>query len=217
MSSRKTQKKSTSSSRSHSQGHHSVVNVKKLGTDKTNYCKRDQKCDPAVYDTYEIYGYGMPSGCPPKYRVKITAGKYEIHHLENNVKKTYKPHSEGKYHSVWLGSDPGNSHGKTWRGNTILIGLGGNDYIFIGCYIAKFTTKKGVISLFRSPVECCGSAFPYAVDDEYTYLFNRLQMFKNKNLDYKPGAKYSPYDLTCPHHNKAAVKIPRKTMEVEFM
>ena len=89
MSSRKTQKKSISSSRSHSHnhGHHSMVNVKKLGTDKTNYCEHGQKCDPGVYDTFEIYGYGMPNGCPLKYRVIISAGKYEIHHLENNVKK----------------------------------------------------------------------------------------------------------------------------------
>jgi len=217
MSSRKTQKKSTSAnSRSNSHGH-STVDIRKLGTDKTNYCEQGQKCDPNIYNTFEIYGYGMHNGCPPKYRVIITSGKYEIHQLSNNVKKTYEPHSAGNFHSVWLGSDPGNSHGKTWRGNTILIGLGGNDYLFIGCYVAKFTTKNGAVTRFRSPVECCGSVFPYAVDDEYTYLFNRLQMFKNKDLGYSPTKKYSPYDLTCTNHNKAAVKIPRKSMEVEFI
>ncbi len=214
--SHKSSKSQRKSSTGH-QHHHSTVDIRKLGTDKTNYCETGSKCDPTVYNTYEINGYQIPD-CPPKYRIIVEDGKYEIHVLETNISKTYKILKSGEYKSVWLGSDPGNSHGKTWRGNTILFCIGENNYLFVGCYIYLFTTYTP-ITRFRSPVGCCGASFPYVVDSEHTYLLNKLKCYKNKDLGYTPGStnKYSPYDLTCPHNNKDAGKLSSITMAVQFV
>lgn len=82
------------------------------------------------------------------------------------------------------------THGSAYDGNTLLLHLKHDMYIFIGKEIIKFRSFSN-IKAFVSPLNSDGVPFPYAVDSKNnTYLFKEGVVLMNlSSNDYK-----NPYD-----------------------
>lgn len=55
------------------------------------------------------------------------------------------------------------------KGNTILVRLEGNKYLFIGAYIYKFETKR-LIKEYYSPIFGSDVSYPMAIDSKNIYI-----------------------------------------------
>jgi hypothetical protein len=76
-------------------------------------------------------------------------------------------------------------YGKRFDGNTILVRISDNKYIYISNIIYSFITKNKIIKYF-SPVGNNDIPYPYAIDDKgYYYLFLDNIIVKNMPLYYK--------------------------------
>ena len=75
--------------------------------------------------------------------------------------------------------------GKKFNGNSILLSLGKNKYVFIGQKIIEFTTKKDKIIDFVSPVGNNDVPYPFAIGEKYVYSFSYPNgYFLKKDLDF---------------------------------
>jgi len=71
-------------------------------------------------------------------------------------------------------------HGKKFDGNSILLNISNNKYIYIGGIIYEFKSYSTIIK-FVSPVGNSNVSYPYAVDDKNnTYLFLENLCINNK-------------------------------------
>ncbi len=84
---------------------------------------------------------------------------------------TYKPLN------IFIGKSPlipmtlfSQGHGPNFDGNSILLEMDKNKYIFIGSCIYSFTTKHKIIS-FISPVGNNDVPYPYAIDNKNNFYF----------------------------------------------
>ena len=88
-------------------------------------------------------------------------------------------------------------HGKKFDGNSILLNISNNKYIYICDIIQEFTSYSKIIK-FVSPVGNNDVPYPYAVDDKNnTYLFSENLCINNKthNNKFNINKKYdNPYD-----------------------
>jgi len=84
-----------------------------------------------------------------------------------------------KYDKVFIGKDW--TH-KQFNGNSILIKLNNNEYIFVGEYLYKFKTKD-VIKKYYSPIGNSAVSYPYAIGDKFTYLMNEGVYFDNDYIE----------------------------------
>lgn len=74
---------------------------------------------------------------------------------------------------IFIGKSPKNTsrvqfseaYGKKFDGNTILLNMGDNEYIFINRNIESFKAKSKIIS-YVSPIGGSGVPFPYAIDEK---------------------------------------------------
>lgn len=76
-----------------------------------------------------------------------------------------------KAKEVFIGKSPkslSDYNGKEYDGNSILLYLGLNKYIFIGNFIFSFTTKNKIIKYF-SPMGNSSVTYPFAIDDKNNY------------------------------------------------
>jgi hypothetical protein len=61
------------------------------------------------------------------------------------------------------------NHGKR-AGNSLLVQLGAQEYLFIGTEIYKFNARKGdTIQAYASPVGNSAVSYPYAIGKKYVY------------------------------------------------
>ena len=98
--------------------------------------------------------------------IKILVGfqlkPYHYNHLikEYNVEKVFIGKSPKNEMTISSGD-----YGKKWDGNSILLELANNKYVFIGYYIYEFTTKDKIIS-FISPIGPNLVPYPTAISKE---------------------------------------------------
>ncbi len=146
----------------------------------------------------EEYYYTLVNGEVP-YMVRII-GK-EVRVYENNT-----THSVNEsflinvYHTekIWIGVSPlhimtefSGSHGERFNGNSILIKLENDKYIYIGEKIKEFKSKSPIVE-YVSPVGNNCVPYPYAIDE----LGNYYLMIENTIIkNYTPSSKYKedPY------------------------
>jgi len=98
------------------------------------------------------------------------------------------------YKNIFIGESKKNkmtlysgAYGKKFKGNSILLDLGDNHYVYIGDEIFSFKTKSKIIS-YNSPVGNNEVPYPYAIDkngDIYLMLEKVILT----------GAKREPYEV----------------------
>jgi hypothetical protein len=94
-------------------------------------------------------------------------------------------------------------HGKDFDGNSILINISNNKYVYIGSIIYNFTSYSKIIK-FVSPVGNSSVPYPYAIDDKNnTYLFleklcinDKTQKTKLNNSKNYDNPYYYYYDFS---------------------
>jgi hypothetical protein len=106
-----------------------------------------------------------------KTNVKIYRNINSDFEYEEKEFKTFKPKK------IFIGKSPKNKmtilsggHGKKFDGNTILLQIKKNNYIYIGSKIYSFKTDSEIID-YKSPVGNNDVPYPYAIDmNGYYYL-----------------------------------------------
>lgn len=104
-----------------------------------------------------------------------------------------------KYQDIFIGGDPEEEEDfdskslenrivihqfnlpRCGQGNSILVKVRKNKYIFIGRYIYSFTTKDEIVKYF-SPVINDDIPCPYAIGTKYTYLMTLEVCMRNDKL-----------------------------------
>ena len=123
---------------------------------------------------------------------------YKLNKKDNKYSKLIKSYEPEK---IFIGKSPKNKmtelssgYGKKFEGNTILLYLGGNKYVFIGLLIYSFTTETPIIK-FVSPVGNNDVPYPYAIDSEHNYYFLiEYGILKVQDSSYKKDPYYYYYD-----------------------
>jgi len=83
-----------------------------------------------------------------------------------------------------------------YKGNTILLHLDKNDYIFIGGEILKFkTTDSACIMDYFSPVGNSDVPYPYAISETKVYLLDEKVALPVEMIDVKKDAYEQYYRL----------------------
>jgi hypothetical protein len=144
------------------------------------------------------YYYTLDNGAEP-YMVRII-GK-EVRVYKNNTDYTVnESFLINVYHAekIWIGVSPLNKmtefsggHGERFNGNSILIKLENDKYIYIGDKIKEFNSKSPIVE-YVSPVGNNCVPYPYAIDE----LGNYYLMIENTIIkNYTPSSKYNedPY------------------------
>ena len=137
--------------------------------------------------------YFLPE-CDSEFDVTYTEyGKHVIHN--NGYNKLVKKYNNLK--NVFVGKSPktemtlySGAYGKKWDGNTILLHIKNNEYVFIGHTIFKFKTISEIIK-YVSPIGNNDIPCPYAIDKENnTYILLGEYVYIYKNLP----KRINPYD-----------------------
>lgn len=82
---------------------------------------------------------------------------------------------------VMLGNDINTPTNDTNLGNSLIIQISKNNYIFIGHDIRKFSTNEKILKYF-SPIGNNDVPYPYAVTEHFTYLLTENVYIDNKYL-----------------------------------
>lgn len=121
---------------------------------------------------------------------------------------TFKPDK------IFIGKSPLNSmtefsggHGPEFDGNSILLQMANNEYIYIGSEIAAFDALNK-IKEYVSPVGNNDVPYPYAIDEQNNiYLLTENAIIKNNNETADKLKKYDdPYQYYYDKHVIAEVK-----------
>lgn len=124
--------------------------------------------------------------------VSIDRGHIYIHDKHNVLLFTIK-----KFQHVFIGDNIKNKSLES-IGNSILINMEKNVYIYIGQQIYKFDTKDIILD-YKSPIGNNDVPYPYAIGGTYTYLLSEKVYIKNSNLTNKdPYRQY--YDNDAMFH-----------------
>jgi hypothetical protein len=142
------------------------------------------------------------------FRVVINKSKNKIDIFANYIKYNILDESWSdkkilsyNYQKIWIGISPknemttsGGAYGKPYDGNSILLEMTDNSYIFIGDFIFSFKSLAPII-YYNSPVGNNDVPYPYAIDKENnTYLLTDdfvlikpnpliLKLIKENNYD----------------------------------
>jgi hypothetical protein len=83
-------------------------------------------------------------------------------------------------------------YGNKFDGNTILLEMDTNEYIFIGQYVESFKSLSKII-YYASPIGNSGCPYPYAIDDKGNYylLLEDVVMMCNELIE----SFEDPYEL----------------------
>jgi hypothetical protein len=106
----------------------------------------------------------------------------EVQDIKNYKKffSSEKPSWAGKY----ISHEPGNS---------VIVDLGDNNYIYIGSIIKSFKTHDKILKYY-SPIGNSGVAYPYAVGEENTYLLIEDVYLPNNEVAKDPYQTYYALD-----------------------
>lgn len=123
---------------------------------------------------------------------------------------------DAKY--IFIGKSPLNKmtkfsggHGKKFDGNTILLHINDNNYVYIGAQIYKFKSFGKIIK-YESPVGNNDVPYPYAIDENgKTYLMIEdvvLNNFKKNSVYDNPYYYYYHYQLITKNEGIIPVQKP---------
>ncbi len=120
-------------------------------------------------------------------------------HLRSNYESDYTLNFEAK--KIFIGKSPKNEmtvdtgYGKYYDGNSVLLWLDTNKYVFIGLEIYSFISLSE-IDYYISPIDNNVSPMPYGLDNENNvYLFEGGIIMKNskKHKKYRLCKNEFPY------------------------
>ena len=83
-------------------------------------------------------------------------------------------------------------YGKKFDGNSILLELIDNKYVFIGSVISEFNTREE-IQEYYSEVGNSSVSYPYAIGKKYTYLMIEPIKMLNSKINFKKEWPYDKY------------------------
>jgi hypothetical protein len=143
----------------------------------------------------------------------------QVYNAESNQYEIQGKIMESKYNKIFVGDNELNAPDYdlkkgTGRGNTVLLQVDKNKYIYIGDGIRSFTTKEGdVIQQYYSPVGNNAVPYPYALGQKYAYLllddtYIPLEMF---DLTKDVYTQYYGFNLDKKEHDVYLEKIKDKT------
>lgn len=143
----------------------------------------------------------------------------QVYNAESNQYEIHGKIMDSKYNKIFVGDNELNAPDYdlkkgTGRGNTILLQVDKNNYIYIGDGIRSFTTKEGdVIQKYYSPVGNNAVPYPYALGERYAYLllddtYIPLEMFDITKDVY---TQYYGFNLDKKEHDLYLEKIKDKT------
>lgn len=164
--------------------------------------------------TYYIHDNGTNT-----FKVGVNKNEIIIYHKKHEdwtIFKTLK-----KFDKVFIGKSPKNKmttfskgFGKKFDGNSILVEISKNIYLFIGLFIYAFTVKDDEIVKYVSPVGNNDFPYPYAIGKNKTYLMIEKVCIKNEYLtkeDLKaPYDKYYHTDKQAGEWKKYKIKVIHK-------
>lgn len=155
---------------------------------------------PEEIESYTIHDNG---GRP--FLVRIFADKIEIYENTNEEKyDEYYPvwkyfKTRFNFEKIFIGKSPRNKmtafsggHGTPFDGNSVLVKLHNNTYLFIGLEIYEFSIGNDEIIKYISPVGNNDVPYPYAIGKNKTYLLIECVCIDNKYLSLTN--QKDPYD-----------------------
>jgi hypothetical protein len=145
----------------------------------------------------------MDNGGRP-FLVQFTSSKVVVFVTDNdedNPMSFKKKVLESSYSKKWIGDINGK-----YPGNSILVKVAGNKYIFIGESIQRFSLLDGDdISSYHSNVGNSGVPYPYLIGEKYTYLMLDWVAIPNSLLTLN-GEIYEQYYFKFDKTQKIKVK-----------
>ena len=163
-----------------------------------------------AFQTYYTHDNGGRS-----FKVNITGNKISIYKLQenlfndsndNNIRKyTDKPILTYQVQKYFIGKSPkckmtlfSGGYGPSFDGNSILLHINDNNYIYIGEKIYSFTSKTNIVK-YISPVGNSDVPYPYAIDSNsnvYLMIENViLGKYNSEKYDDPYNQYYSEYSL----------------------
>ena len=134
---------------------------------------------------------------------------YKMNDLETKKLK------EIKYKEIYFGKVPPKiiNQGYVYKkGNSILLHINNNKYMLIGNTILLFTTiNKEKIIKFISPIGNSEVSYPYAIGENYTYLFIEKIAIENSALDLTSDV-YGQYYENIKSYKNSIKKIVMKNL-----
>jgi hypothetical protein len=117
------------------------------------------------------------------------------------------------YEGIYIGKDPKNftdEMGETWEksyeGNSILLKISVNKFVYIGSEIYSFELDDGDKDIkYYSPMGHSGVPYPVLIGKKNTYFMLDKQAVPNEFLDLTKEA-YGQYYDTVSHSNKHSMK-----------
>jgi hypothetical protein len=145
----------------------------------------------------------------------------------NKIKKKVIPNTQLliiPYKKIFIGSSPkkfsyDKKHVFSYRGNSILLQIESNKYIFIGREIISFSlVPDDSIVKYISFMGNNGVSYPYAIGLKYTYLPDDRVYINNKVLNLKDEitAQYYGFDVDKKHH-KEILKNTHKLLKQKII
>ena len=124
---------------------------------------------------------------------KVTINKNEIRvykYYDCNEKYNILVHTINNYLNVFIGT----AAKKKFKGNTILVQIDTNSYIYIGGMIYSFEIDDQIIE-YISPIGNNDVPYPYAIGTKYTYLMLEQFYVPNNKLNVEdPYQQYYAHD-----------------------
>jgi hypothetical protein len=112
------------------------------------------------------------------------------------------------FQRVFIGNDPWLSGVK---GNSILVQITDQKYIYIGWEIFSFTLPRGEkIKKYYSPIGNSDVVYPYAVTDKNTYLLIEYVSIPTQMISANSRDPYDYYYFQVPQEKKKCVAAPIK-------
>jgi len=155
-----------------------------------------------TYKTLDNGGYPFKCIIYENNTVNVHKGNY----LEEEGDVSYEKEVTYKFDAkdVFIGKSPLNKmtkfsggHGDEWDGNSILLDMGDNEYIFIGDKIFSFDAKAKITD-FVSPVGNSAVPYPYATDElknYYLIVYDEV-VLHSAVIAEKMKLYDNPYDLS---------------------
>jgi hypothetical protein len=124
--------------------------------------------------------------------------KVDIYKHTNNTSKKIL---DLKYKKIFIGDNmlkfSGYAAKTRYKGNTILLEISPNEYVYIGNQIKAFETKlDDIIKRYVSPIGNSDVPYPYAIGENFTYLMLENKYIPNEFVDLTKDvyAQYYGFD-----------------------
>ncbi len=169
----------------------------KKRTSKQTSKKRTSKQIEKPKHIYNIHDNGFIPFIVYDYGTKVSVYKQ----TDNMQRKIL----DLKYKKIFIGDNTLNFKGYvakgTGKGNTILLEVLPNEYVYIGNEIKAFQTKlDDMIIKYISPIGNSDVVYPYAIGKNFTYLMLENKYIPNEFVDLKKDvyAQYYGFDKKTP-------------------